>query len=456
DDDRFYYIRENEMFDGDELLKPKDLDGIRKTIMEGLKGASKSMGTRGGVPDRMVIQRTRHDLVMIVELKGTQPNCHISDTLKELIEELDIESNRFSTIDWPIEEELEDIEREIYFNRVSHHAADGVLHYASFLKEKLNVIAVAFSRRGDNQQISHYMWVKNALAPHVLQREVSADKFEQITSFSDFDDLIRESERTPEMVWALQAGIKELEYGIRDMLDKAKFAPLQRSLFVGLVMSALRDQALNNRLGGIDGRRVTSSGQGNVRKAVSDALNNVDEELKKIFDSKTMGADGPWKVLLDGDNTGESTLFKVVNNMYDYLGTLRTDNASQGDFDRVQIFIESFSVPDPTMETASMIPSPRNLATLICKMLEIRKSDIVADISCGTGTFLQTSLDLMLGSDTEENDKIMTNQIIGRDKDAPMLSISRANLVSRFGTPGDLKLVTDSLEIEQLTNSDGE
>lgn len=313
------------------------------------------------------------------------------------------------------------------------YAVDGVLLYASYLKDDFNVIAIAVSGENDREiKISHHLWMK--------QKYTYIDVTDK--NFLDPNSLFKIIERQSKPLEEEELVTKAIDYNY--ILHQQSIPEIDRCTIISAILVALQDRVFANSYNNFHSDEDAPDYNPNehlinsLLDACSRVLERNDitqdkqkvvlreyEKLKSIqtLSSRNITANRKKEiknvVLRDLIHDVMSNIMPYINNnVYDVLGKFYTQ------------FIRYAGSDSKT----GLVLTPPHIADFFCDIAAINENDVVYDPCCGTGGFLVAAMNRMLNkanNDIEKHSKIKSEQLIGVEKRADMFSHACSNMMMR-------------------------
>ena len=367
-------------------VKIKEQQSTNPRIQKLLKNASKSGKGGSGSPEFIITFDEIYDLVIIIECKA------------------DVQKHESKNRDKPKE-----------------YAVDGVIHYASHLSKKFDVIAVAVSGQQKSElKISTFLQ---------LQSQKIIDKPDkQILGFEDYISLYKkdpEKERLSEarlLKYAKTLNIKlrdevELEEGQRPLLVSGILIALENHSFADSYMR----ETLARDLAGfliftikkvLDHHEVDSTKRDYMMAAYNFLQANVNIA----------------KDLPEGQNTKlRELIYEIEENVKPFMRDYRFHDVLgqfYGEFLRYVNWDRGLGI----------ILTPRHVTELFVDIANVDRNSVVIDNCCGTGGFLISSMKKMVdcaGNDSSKKKEIYNCQLIGIENNSKMFCLSSSNMLLR-------------------------
>lgn len=313
------------------------------------------------------------------------------------------------------------------------YAVDGVLLYASYLKDDFNVIAIAVSGENDREIIiSHYLWMK--------RKYTYIDVTDK--NFLDPKSLFKIIEKQSKPLDEEELIAKAIDYN--EKLHKQSIPEIDRCTIISAILVALQDKVFANSYNSFhtdddspdyNPNEYLISGLLNACERVlerneitQDKQKVVLREYEKLKSIQTLSSRN---ITVDRKKEVKNTVLRdlihdvmtnimpyINNNVYDVLGKFYTQ------------FIRYAGSDSKT----GLVLTPPHITDFFCDIAAINENDVVYDPCCGTGGFLVAAMNRMLskaGNNLKKHRKIKSEQLIGIEKRADMFSHACSNMMMR-------------------------
>lgn len=305
------------------------------------------------------------------------------------------------------------------------YAVDGVLLYASYLKDVFNVTAIAVSGENERERkISSFLWLKGNYTYKNIQDktlltpdELSNIVIEQSKPISE-DELIK----------------KAIEYN--SFLHKYSIPEVERCTLISAILIALQDKPF------------LSSYQEYANN--KDLINNLIEACKRVLkhnelaNEKTDVIIGEYSKFKNNDFFNSSTFYNKKSKK-DEVNTILRDfimlinenilpyiNNSQ--FDVLGKFYTQFIRYAGSDKKTGLVLTPSHITDLFCDVADLTTDDVVFDECCGTAGFLVSAMNYMIkkaGNDADKKKHIKSSQLLGIEARPDMFSHACSNMMMR-------------------------
>ena len=357
-----------------------------------LKNASKRYTGKKGYPEFIISFSNRPNDIIIVECKA-DVNKHESSTGKN----------------------------------PSDYAVDGVLHYASFLKEEFNVTAIAVSGENEKEKkISSFLWLKKNYVPREIQENYFATS-------EEIENIIKKSTPLDELDFISKAN----EYN--ELLYKYSIPEIERCTLISAILVALQDRNfldIYKNFENIDNKDLIKSildacnrilRKNNLDQKKIDVISN--EYLKISNNQKFYSATIPIKK--DGKKEEKNYILKnlIFSIEKDILPYIRNE-----EFDMLGKFYRFFIKYAGSSQNTGLVLTPDHITDFFCEVSKLDVNDIVFDPCCGTGGFLISAMNYMIkkaGIDTDKIKNIKSKQLIGIEERSDMFAHACSNMMMR-------------------------
>lgn len=421
-------LRENGYL-SDENILVEEQSSKNPKIDKLLSTASKR-GKGKGYPEFIISFANKSDQIVVIECKA-DVSKHVSETRKHYAD----------------------------------YAVDGVLNYASYLKDGFNVMAIAVSGETKKEmKISHFLWIKGKQT----YKDVSDKSLLNPSSLFNVIDAQASPIREDELVK------KAIEYN--EKLQKQSVPEIDRCKLISAILVALQDKAfatgypeyfseenikaddadeeynpnkdlvdaLISACGNVLKRNRLSGEKKNTILYQYESIKQVNAFIGRIL-PKTKKPNRILKDLIDDLN--QNVMPYVNSDVFDVLGQFYTQ------------FIRYAGSDSKT----GLVLTPPHITDLFCDLANLTEDDVVFDPCCGTGGFLVSAMKYMLdkaGNNNETHKRIKTNQLIGIEQRADMFTHACSNMMMRgdgkshihFGDCFDVGIL-NSVKQEQPTKA---
>lgn len=305
------------------------------------------------------------------------------------------------------------------------YAVDGVLLYASYLKDTFNVTAIAVSGENEREKkISSFLWLKGNYTYKNIQDktllspdEISSIVIEQSKPISE-DELIK----------------RAIEYN--SFLHRYSIPEVERCTLISAILIALQDKPFLSSY-----REYTSN---------KDLIDNLIEACKRVLknnelaEEKTVVIIGEYSKFKNNDSFNSQTFYNKKNKK-DEVNTILRDfiilinenilpyiNTSQ--FDVLGKFYTQFIRYAGSDKKTGLVLTPSHITDFFCDIADLTTDDIVFDECCGTAGFLVSAMNYMLkkaGNDSVKKQHIKSSQLLGIEARPDMFSHACSNMMMR-------------------------
>ncbi|PFJ18298.1 adenine methyltransferase [Bacillus cereus] len=323
------------------------------------------------------------------------------------------------------------IDTEFPFRR--DYAVNGAVHYARHIIEKTNsykeVIAIGIAGDGLHYQIHPYFVSETELKklPEMKSLEdISPENIEEFYKVAVLGELPKE-ERELREVNKIAADMHE------DLRNYGQLEGEKKATVVSAILLALEEPTFSlnqligsDRVGGTDGEIIFNAVRVYLENAGIVPYAKVGEMLDQfIFIQRdvtlnTVNSNLEMTPLKYFATTLEAEIMDKIksNTDFDILGNFYGEFVKYGGNDGNPLGI---------------VLTPRHITSLMAELIGINKSDFVLDPACGTGAFLISAMNRMLGqaeNDDERRD-IKQNRLYGIEIQQKLFTIATTNMILR-------------------------
>lgn len=308
------------------------------------------------------------------------------------------------------------------FSYPKKYAVDGVLYYAKYLKEKFNVICLGVSGTSkDNLKVSAFEWKKghNDFLEFNRSRDIILDYTNYLLLFNG--ESIQRKFSIDE--------IRKLALSMHEQLRQVKVTERNKPIFIAGILIALNNPNFEHEY-----IYLTSfdSIMNNLITAINDVLSSTDIQRDKIGN------------ILQAFKTLKTNT-KIKNKLLNEDGSIRwyierLDNCikpmmlqAENTLDALGIFYHEFiKYSGGDGSGLGIVLTPQHLTEFMCDLTEVNKFSKVADICCGSGSFLITAMTRMFKqANSPEIEDIRKNRLFGIDFDPELYTLAIANMIIR-------------------------
>lgn len=388
-------LDENGYYDSDDIIVEEQSSDNPK--IDKLLGSASKSGKGKGYPEFIVSFTNRPDDLIVVECKP-DTSKHESDDRKQYRD----------------------------------FAVDGVLLYASHLKNQFNVVAIAVSGETEREvTISHFLWLKGKR----LYKDIGDKKI--LTPRSLFGIIRDQSKpiREEELIK------KAIEYN--EDLHNHSIPEADRCTLISAILVALQDNAFADSYK--SHHKDDNSDDYNPNDSlISSLLSACENVLKRnsISQGKRDIILGEYQRIKQNNKfTSKSVQVKkkkqkntILRDLIDDLNKYVIPYVSNDIFDVLGKFYTQFIRYAGSDVKTGLVLTPTHITDLFCDLAELGEHDKVFDPCCGTGGFLVAAMNYMFGkshNDLNKHEKIKTEQIVGIEQRADMFSHACSNMMMR-------------------------
>jgi type I restriction-modification system DNA methylase subunit len=300
--------------------------------------------------------------------------------------------------------------------RYKDYAVDGVLLYASYLKDSFNVTAIAVSGQNEREKkVTTFLWLKEHYTYKNIQDKtiLAPDEISNI--------LVEQSKPITEDELVKQA----IDYN--SFLHKYSIPEVERCTLISAILIALQDSPF-----------LSSYQQ---YKSNRDLIDNLIESCKRVLKENELD-DAKTTVIIDEYSKFKNNVAFTSQTFYnkklkiDEVNTILKDfiilinenilpYINNSEFDVLGKFYTQFIRYAGSDKKTGLVLTPTHITDLFCEIADLNVDDIVFDECCGTAGFLVSAMNYMLkkaGNDSERKKKIKSSQLLGIEARSDMFS----------------------------------
>ncbi|PEK31568.1 HsdM family class I SAM-dependent methyltransferase [Bacillus pseudomycoides] len=323
------------------------------------------------------------------------------------------------------------IDTEFPFRR--DYAVNGAVHYARHIIEKTNsykeVIAIGIAGDGLHYQIHPYFVSETELKklPEMKSLEdISPENIEEFYKVAVLGELPKE-ERELREVNKIAADAHE------DLRNYGQLEGEKKATVVSAILLALEEPTFSlnqltgsDRVGGSDGEIIFNAVKLYLENAGIIPYAKVGEMLDQFtfiqrdVTLNTINSNLKMTPLKYFATTLEAEIMDKIksNTDFDILGNFYGEFVKYGGNDG---------------NSLGIVLTPRHITSLMTELIGVNKSDFVLDPACGTGAFLISAMNRMLGQaeSDEERIDIKKNRLYGIEIQQKLFTIATTNMILR-------------------------
>lgn len=305
------------------------------------------------------------------------------------------------------------------------YAVDGVLLYASYLKDEFNVTAIAISGENEREKkISSFLWLKNNYTYKNIQDktlltpdEITSIVIEQSKPITE-DELVK----------------KAIEYN--SFLHTYSIPEVERCTLISAILIALQDRPFLNSYKIYDSNKDLIE---NLLAACERVLktNQLDKAKTSIIIdeySKFKNNDSFNSEIIYNKKTRKEEVNKILRDFIISINDNILPYVNTSQFDILGKFYTQFIRYAGGDKKTGLVLTPTHITDFFCDIADLNVDDVVFDECCGTAGFLVSAMNYMLnkaGNNSEKKRHIKSNQLLGIEQRPDMFSHACSNMMMR-------------------------
>ena len=309
------------------------------------------------------------------------------------------------------------------FNKPNGFSIDGALYYAKFLKVEYNVIAIGVSgTEKEKTLVDVYYWGKGQEAPQKQNKlhniflnpinYLKAIKGEKISKAYSLDE------------------IRATALEFHDKLREIKVTERQKPVFIAGILIALENKDFCRTYANLPSFKSVIT---QLNGAIEEVLNNSDIKKNKILHIKDA-----FKSIGNNEKLKDIPL-GTDNSITWYIEQLEMKikpmmNNADSSLDALGVFYHEFvKYSGGDGKGLGIVLTPQHLTEFMCDVTEVDQNSYVADICCGSASFLVTAMNKMFKktADPKKLESIRKKQLHGIELDQDLYVLSIANMIIR-------------------------
>ena len=393
------YVRAH--FKGDALFSAIKLDEQRTSVAKAkqcLAKASKNLTGKAGAPEFIVSFPALPDDIIVVECKPSAKFHKSPDG-----------------------------------ENPAAYAVDGALHYAAFLSQEYNVIAIAVSGETlDKLKISSFYQKKG-------QKAVSEIDSDLLDIYS-YIKLFQGEEQAQNIE---SAEITRTAIDLNKELNDYSIVEYERCTLVSAILLALQDPAFKSSYK----ERATSKKllpmPGRLAQSILSSIKNVLADAE-IDDDRIASMLGEYEKIKSHTIAKSPQIKKkkasdqqpnyVLRDITERLDKTVLPLITMGDkgYDVLGRFYREFIRYAGTDKKTGLVLTPQHITEFFCDVVNLNVNDVVYDSCCGSGGFLISAMKRMFqlaGASQKKKETIKDKQLIGIERRTDMFTFACSNMM---------------------------
>jgi len=385
------HFKHDSMYKGIKLEEQRSSNRIIKDL---LKQASKKKTGKGGFPEFIVTFPSIMDLVLIVECK---PDTKYHESKKG--------------------------------DEPEKYAVDGVLHYANFLREDFNVIAIAVSGESEDKlTISNFFMKKK-------EKKIKLLNLKRLLSIYDYLNLVEEKENAEKLKdQNILVFASELNKGLYNYSVPEN----ERATIVSGILIALQNKNFRQSY--------------HIEKKPSELVEDLLKAIERVLKARNMGEKtkilmGEYSKISQSHNLAIADKVRNEETGEDEPNTLLRDLIFELDkrvfpfthyahigYDILGQFYSEFIRYVNGDKKLGLVLTPQHVTELFVDIANINVDDVIYDNCCGTGGFLIKGMKRLMelaGNDNKKRKNIKDEQLIGVEARSDMFTYACSNMMMR-------------------------
>lgn len=387
-------------FDDDSMcrnIKSEESGTRNPQIKELLKNASKKGTGKPGYPDFTITFFAVPGVVIVIECKEDTKFHESQENTQEAVEK---------------------------------YAVNGALHYASYLKNELNVIAIGVSGTDIEQMmVSNFYIKKNSTKITRLPDLKLLSLFDYLNIFEQKDKAEKLKDENI-LVFASELNQKLYNYSVPEN---------ERATIVSGILIGLQDKTF----------RTSYQVEKKPSELAEDLLTSINRVLnsKKMGDRKTKILMGEYSKISQSNKLAISEVIRNIDTGEDEPNYLLRDIIIELDrkvfpfteyqnigYDILGQFYSEFIRYVYGDKKLGLVLTPQHVTELFVDIANINVDDVIYDNCCGTAGFLIKSMKKLMelaGNDNKKKKKIKESQLIGVEERSDMFTYACSNMMMR-------------------------
>lgn len=305
------------------------------------------------------------------------------------------------------------------------YAVDGVLLYATYLKDDFNVTAIAVSGQNKKEKkISSFIWLKNHYTYKALEDKI----------FLKPDELSCLIHRQQKPITEDELVEKAIEYNA--LLHRYAIPEVERCTLISAILIALQDNPFLKSYQSYDSNQYLID---NLIQACKRVL-----EKNGLDNNKANVIIGEYSKFRHNLSFNSSTFYNKKTKrdekntiLRDFIICINQDilpYINKSEFDVLGKFYTKFIRYAGNDKKTGLVLTPTHITDFFCEVAGLDENDIVFDECCGTAGFLVSAMHYMLkkaGNNIQKKKTIKSSQLLGIEKRSDMFAHACSNMMMR-------------------------
>lgn len=363
-----------------------------------------------GKPEFTIIN-TKENLAIVIECKANTAMKHIGRKLRD-------------------ENVLEKKQ-----NIIAGNAVEGALHYAKFLSENYDVIAIGIT--GDiledesvsNLNISTYAWEKNRKWEEDITGPFINLKIHSIMSYNDYLNVFSKLDVVKKNL--IETNALSIARDLNETLHKASVPPIERSLLVSGLLLVLKDEVFltTYRNKKVSNQKLLQLLDTSIEDTLR-FLGVADTFKKEMLKTKFKDVFNQQGLLKDNARVLREVLKTLEESVAPYM-------TGEFSLDIVGKFYSEFLRYAKGDKSSGIVLTPSHITELFCDLINLNIDDVILDTCAGTAGFLISAMNRLYAlADKQPNPdsikkRIRETQLYGCDDDKQMFALGCSNMILR-------------------------
>lgn len=302
-------------------------------------------------------------------------------------------------------------------NQPAKYAVDGVLHYADYLVEGFDVLAIAISgTEEENLRISHFLRINKGLP----KEDVFGSKL--LTPEDYRTGYYQDSCKFKQDYDELQSFIRELN----NELHRLRVNEEHRALLISSILFALEDSSFIERCKHQSkGKRIVQE----LKETVLDELKEegIDDTKRRAIERQLLLVEDKPN-LIKSDEKGTIPIKKLILDVEKQITSFIKNHTYRDVLGEMYVEFLRYVNRDKGF---GIVLTPPHITELFSDLAQVNKSSIVYDNCAGTGGFLISAMKKMIsdaGNEVSVVNNIKKKQIFGVEENEKVFSLVLSNM----------------------------